>query len=216
MKTKWVLNKKASLFSTKFREREREGMQADNLSPLFTGITVYSSVEEHILGDVSYKTSAFDNYSYWNWFKFFIKYDPAPLPGLLGNRLWSWINRKILGRLPLQFSNLLTHHLHPAPPAWHISALTGLGWDQGHVCLEQTRDTRPVVVPLAIDLACRAVKPHSQVGQGWRRVSPSSPPAPRQIPVPLIPLGAHSSFPSRLKYPNRRIWEQWHILSVSS
>lgn len=39
-------------------------MQADNLSPLFTGITVYSSVEEHILGDVSYKTSAFDNYSY--------------------------------------------------------------------------------------------------------------------------------------------------------
>lgn len=62
MKTKRVLNKKASLFSTKLRERE--GMQADNLSPLFTGITVYSSVEEHILGDVSYKTSAFNNYSY--------------------------------------------------------------------------------------------------------------------------------------------------------
>lgn len=39
-------------------------MQAGNLSPLFTGITVYSSVEEHTLGDFLYKTSAFDNYSY--------------------------------------------------------------------------------------------------------------------------------------------------------
>lgn len=48
MQTKGLLNKKASLFSTKLRERER--MQAGNLSPRFTGLTVYSSVEEHTRG----------------------------------------------------------------------------------------------------------------------------------------------------------------------
>lgn len=111
-------------------------MQAGNPRLLFAGITIYSFSRGIytwvwfvcLFVCLGHKTSGFYNCNYQNQFRSFIKYDPAPLPGLLGNRLLSWINiKKSWERCPSQFSNLLTYHLNCAPPAWHISGLTGLG-----------------------------------------------------------------------------------------
>lgn len=59
MQTKGLLNKKASLFSTKLRER----MQAGNLSPC-SQASLYILQSRNIHGVLWHKTSAFYNYSY--------------------------------------------------------------------------------------------------------------------------------------------------------
>ena len=84
-------------------------MQAGNPSPCSQASLCILQTRNIHLGFLQ-KTSSFYNYSYWNQFRSFIKYDPAPFPGLLGNRLWSWINRKILGRLPLSVLQPLDKH----------------------------------------------------------------------------------------------------------